>query len=229
MDNRNHHKLRTVAAGLLAALFTTYYAAQQEITAAEIQVATTNTEHQVHLDHIEQSWHETPGAVGLLAILAEEAEIARAHAGYAITDVEDYDNIRLHIPHVRHAISSNTEPKGPGKGFGVERAAQGVADHMDYARNALDATDSVKHHAEHIIASAQNIVAWSDKIIRMSDQIMGGAAPVWVSYYAEEVAKRTDWILNGNDANGDGKISWTEGEGGLAQIQQHLGFIERGG
>ena len=63
----------------------------------------------------------------------------------------------------------------------------------------------------------------------MSDQIMGGAAPVWVSYYAEEVAKRTDWILNGNDANGDGNISWTEGEGGLAQIQQHLGFIERGG
>ena len=229
MNNFHHYKVIAVTTVVLICVIMVSYAAKQELTAAEIEVATANSEYQAHLGHIEKSWHETPDAVGLLAILIEEAQIAHAHAGYAITDTEYYDNIRLHIPHVRHAISSNTEPGGPGKGFGVERAAQGVADHMDYARNTSDATDSVKVHAEHVIASAQNIVAWSNKIIRMSDQIMGGAGPVWVSYYAEEVAKRTDWILNGNDANGDGKISWAEGEGGLAQIRQHLGFIEREG
>ena len=229
MNNFHHYKLLTVITAVLICVIMAFYAAKQELAAAEVEVATANSEYQAHLGHIEKSWHETPDAVGLLAILSEEAQIAHAHAGYAITDVEDYDNIRLHIPHVRHAISTASETGGPGKGFGVERAAQGVADHMDYARNTSDATDSVKLHAEHIITSAKNIVAWSNKIIRMSDQIMGGASPIATSYYAEEVAMRTNWILNGNDADGDGKISWVEGEGGLAQIRQHLGFIEREG
>jgi hypothetical protein len=33
--------------------------------------------------------------------------------------------------------------------------------------------------------------------------------------------------LNGRDANGDGKISWQEGEGGIAQMKQHLGFVDK--
>jgi len=32
-------------------------------------------------------------------------------------------------------------------------------------------------------------------------------------------------LVSGRDANGDGTISWQEGEGGLDQVQQHMGFI----
>ena len=37
----------------------------------------------------------------------------------------------------------------------------------------------------------------------------------------------TDAILNGTDANEDGRVGWQEGEGGLAQATTHMGLIKR--
>ena len=46
------------------------------------------------------------------------------------------------------------------------------------------------------------------------------------AFYAEENLEQLGWILNGHDANGDGTISWEEGEAGLAQVKAHLSYIE---
>ena len=54
-----------------------------------------------------------------------------------------------------------------------------------------------------------------------SGQIIGGASPISSAFYAEENLEQLGWILNGHDADGDGSISWDEGEGGLAQIKAH--------
>ena len=35
-------------------------------------------------------------------------------------------------------------------------------------------------------------------------------------------------LREGVDANGDGQITWEEGEGGLAQAEQHMGFMQQG-
>lgn len=55
------------------------------------------------------------------------------------------------------------------------------------------------------------------------------AAPEPVDYAAllGELVTLTDAMLNGVDANGDGRIGWQEGEGGLAQATQHLGLLRR--
>lgn len=188
-------------------------------------VATAPPEYQAHLDHIQKALGETPGGVGLLAILEEEARIAQQHAAFAVKDLEDYDNIRLHTPHVRHAIDPAEEPSGPGKGYGVARAAKAVIAHMELAAATGDATDKVKTHAAHVISAANNIVLWCGKIVAKANQITGGSSPVSQAFYAEEIVEQIRWILEGNDADGDGAVSWTEGEGGLAQIRQHLGFI----
>lgn len=188
-------------------------------------VATAPPEYQAHLDHIQKALGETPGGVGLLAILEEEARIAQQHAAFAVKDLEDYDNIRLHTPHVRHAIDPAEEASGPGKGYGVARAAKAVIAHMELAAATGDATDKVKTHAAHVISAANNIVLWCGKIVAKANQITGGSSPVSQAFYAEEIVEQIRWILEGNDADGDGAVSWTEGEGGLAQIRQHLGFI----
>ena len=77
-----------------------------------------------------------------------------------------------------------------------------------------------------MITSANNIVEWSNRIIKMSDQVVAGASPIVMAYYAEKIVIRLQWILTGHDADGDGKSSWAEGEGGRAQIKQHLSFVE---
>lgn len=185
-------------------------------------------EYQVHIGHILTAWNDTPGEVGLATILEQEAMIAKEHAGFAASDLEDHANIILHTRHVRHAVDPSAERsgEGPGMGYGIVKAADGIIQHMELARDAADASDSAKVHAEHVIASARNIQFWAGKTVAKAGQVVGGASPIWSSYYAEQIVERIDWILNGTDANGDGNITWEDGEGGLAQIRAHLSYIE---
>lgn len=185
-------------------------------------------EYQVHIGHILTSWQDTPGEVGLATILEEEAMIAKQHAALAVTDLEDLPNIQLHTRHVRHAVDPTAESsgQGPGRGYGIIKAADGIVQHMEFARDAADASESAKIHAEHVLASARNIQFWAGKIVDKAGQIIGGASPVSSAFYAEQIVERIEWILNGHDADGDGEVSWKEGEGGLAQVKAHLSFIE---
>ena len=185
-------------------------------------------EYQIHIGHILTSWQDTPGEVGLATILEEEAMIAKQHAALAVTDLEDLANIQLHTKHVRHAVnpSAETSGQGPGRGYGIAKAADGIVQHMELARDAVDASDSARAHAEHVLAAAGNIQFWAGKTIDKAGQIIGGASPVSSAFYAEQIVERIEWILNGRDADGDGEISWKEGEGGLAQVKAHLSFIE---
>ena len=185
-------------------------------------------EYQVHLGHILTSWNDTPGEVGLVTILQKEATIAREHAEYAVTDLDDLANIQLHTRHVRHAVDPVAERSGvgPGMGYGIARAAVGVIRHMEFARDAADASASARLHAEHVITSARNIQFWAGKILDKAGQVTGGASPVASAFYAEEIVERIDWILNGRDADSDGTITWEDGEGGLTQVMEHLSYIE---
>ena len=194
----------------------------------EAPAAPKEKEYEAHLGHILTGWMDTPGQVGLIAILEEEVDIAIAHAGYAATDLDNLDNIRLHTDHVRHAVDPRAlrSGQGPGRGYGIIRATQGVLDHLSYALAADDASGSLQLHAEHVTASANNVRFWAGKILDKAGQIVGGASPVASAFFAEEIVEHLQWIKNGRDADGDGAVTWQEGEGGLAQMKAHLGYIE---
>lgn len=184
-------------------------------------------EYEAHLGHILTGWHDTPGGVGLIRILEEEIDIAIAHAGYAALDLDDLANMQLHTDHVRHAVdpASLSSGAGPGRDYGIVRAAGGVRDHLDYAAGTGDASDSLKLHAEHVRAAIGNIEAWAGKVLDKAAQITGGASPVVSAFFAEEIVEHLQWMKNGRDADGDGTVGWHEGEGGLAQAKEHLGYI----
>ena len=198
------------------------------LAAAHEEAPPAPKEYEIHLGHILTSWGDTPGQVGLIAVLEEELAIAIAHAGYAVTDLENLENIQLHTDHVRHAVdpASVRSGQGPGLGYGLRRAAEGVLDHLGYAAAAADASDSLKLHAEHVTASGNNVLFWAGKILDKAGQITGGASPVASAFFAEEIVEHLQWIAHGRDANEDGAIGWEEGEGGLAQMKAHLGYIE---
>lgn len=180
-----------------------------------------------HLDHVRKSWQDTPGQVGLVTILEQEAKTALQHAQFATKDRNDFANIKMHTPHFRHAVKPEEVPNGPGKGYGVVKAARGVIAHMNFAMDASDASDSLKLHGQHVIQCAENIARWAEEVNTKGSFITGGASAVASAYYADESKELLGWILNGRDADGDGNITWQEGEGGLAQLKQHLGFIQQ--
>ena len=181
-----------------------------------------------HMGHVAKSWGDTPDNVGLLTISEQEAQIAAQHAGLAARDLSDLSSMQRHTRHVRHAIDSSSESQGPGKGYGLVKAAQGVSRHISLASNAGDASDNVKQHSEHVQASADNVVRWGQEVMQLSEKVLSASSADQASPFVQEIQELTQHIVEGTDANGDSRVSWGPGEGGVAQAKQHMGLMERG-
>ena len=98
-----------------------------------------------HIGHVADSWNDTPDSVGLLTAAQAEAEVAARHAGLAAA-AEDLAGIQMHTAHVLHALDASSE-SGPGRGYGLIKAASGCASHIGMAGEADDASDAVKSHS----------------------------------------------------------------------------------
>ena len=195
---------------------------------AVVVVAQSEKESHRHMGHVTESWGDTPENVGLLTILEEEAQIAAQHAGLAAQDLSDLSSMQTHTRHVRHAIDAASESQGPGKGYGIVKAAQGVSRHISLASNAGDASDNVKRHAEHVKSSAENVVKWGQEVMQLSEKVLSASAADQAAPSVQQIQELTQHIVNGTDADGDGRVSWQAGEGGVAQAKQHMDLMARG-
>jgi len=181
-----------------------------------------------HIGHVMASWKDTPEKIGLLETAEDEVEIAITHGELAVSKPGNLASIKLHAGHVLHAVAPKIEKKGPGKGYGVKKAAAGVSKHIGFASAPAGVTKNVLAHSAHVQTSATNVVIWSDDVIALvkkikSAQSVGAALPL-----AKEMLAITKIMKNGKDANGDGKITWVDGEGGLKEVRKHMGFMLKG-
>jgi len=181
-----------------------------------------------HMGHVLDAWQDTPDQMGLLPTARAEAEIAAQHAGFAISEPDDLDSIKLHVGHVMHAVDPSVEPEGPGLGYGVIEAANGVAQHIQFAAESEGASDNVKLHAEHVATSADNVVDWGGQVLDLGAEVRAAKDAESAFPLAEDIDALTRAMLEGKDADGDGEITWQEGEGGLAQAAQHMEFMKEG-
>jgi hypothetical protein len=92
---------------------------------------------QVHLDHVMNSFKDTPKQMGLLPTALAEANTAIQHAAMAAKATDNLDQMKLHAGHVIHAVDPSVEMKGPGLGYGVKKAAAGVAQHVEEGNDRL--------------------------------------------------------------------------------------------
>jgi hypothetical protein len=182
----------------------------------------------MHVGHVAAAFGDTPNGQGLLPTAVAEAQVANQHAQFAAKDLTDLAAMKMHTQHVLNAIDPTVVPKGPGAGYGVKKAAQGVVQHIKAAAASSDASDNVKTHATHIATAAQNVVTWSDQIVQLGQQIDASTSASQAAPLVQQMQKLTAAIVSGTDANGDGRIGWQEGEGGLAQATQHMALLERG-
>jgi len=127
---------------------------------------------------------------------------------------------------VMNAIDPTMMAKGPGLGYGVKKAAQGVATHAANAANAPGANAMVKLHSTHVQAAANNVVAMCDDIMGIAHKIAMTTSLDEAKMLAQEMATKTQELTSGVDANKDGKINWDKPEGGLAQAEQHANFMK---
>ena len=181
-----------------------------------------------HLGHVAERWRDTPDNVGFLSAAKMEAEIAAQHAALAVGDLENLASIKRHTGHVVHALNPDIHPSGPGKGYGLVKAIGGVATHIKLAADTDGASDNVKRHAAHVAASAGNVERWSLAVIEHAEMIMTTEDASVAAEHARQINDMMQQIINGHDANGDGRIGWQEGEGGMAQAEQHMNLLLQG-
>ena len=178
-----------------------------------------------HIGHVADMWRDTPDQVGLLVAAQMEAEVAAQHAGLAAGS-GDLAGIQRHIVHVLHAIDPSTSERGPGNGYGLINAASGAAQHIGLAAESEDASNAVKTHSNHVGTSARNVVTWAEAIMEMAGMVASATEMASAKATADEIAAMTQAILSGMDADGNGRVTWQEGEGGLEQAATHLRLMK---
>ena len=96
----------------------------------------------------------------------------------------------------------------------VVKAAGGTAKHINFAANSDDASDNVRAHARHVATAAQNTLARAAEIAALCQKVSTADNAEQAAALMQQVATLGNQLLAGVDANGDGAISWEQGEGG---------------
>jgi len=179
----------------------------------------------VHIGHLVNGFSDTPNGQGLLPTAMAEARVAIQHAGLAARNTSSLDAMKLHAGHVINALDPSIVPTGPGLGYGVKKAATGVATHIELAAKTTGASPNVVSHSVHIATSARNTVQRADQIVALAKQIQAATSASDAASLVSQMVSQCDQLMAGADANGDGRITWEAGEGGLQQVQQHVNLM----
>jgi hypothetical protein len=178
-----------------------------------------------HIGHVLVSFADTPDKVGLLAIAKTEAGIAAQHAGFAARTPTNLESMKRHAAHVLHAIDPTIETTGPGKGYGVKKAATGVAAHIELAAKVETAPAGVKTHAEHVATAARSTVSRAEEIVSLAQKIVAATTAESAAALVAQMASLAEQLVSGTDLNADGRINWGNGEGGLQQAEEHMKLL----
>jgi len=182
----------------------------------------------VHIRHIADTFRGTPERMGLLPTAIAEAETALQHATLAGRDVSSLDAIQRHAGHALHALKPDETEGGPGAGYGMIEAAERAAHYADLAVSSDGAGEAITTHGPHVATAARSAAAMGARAVEVAQAILEAEDAAAAAGLLEELTSLCDGFVNGVDADGDGRIGWQDGEGGLAQAAQHLDLLRRG-
>ncbi len=178
-----------------------------------------------YLGLVSKSASDTPAKRGYMPTALRESLVAAAHASYTADAIDDLGDMQLHVGHVLHAIDPIQEPSGPGLGYGLIKAAENIIESMTLAVEGGDASRNLKLHAKHIIATSQNAIDRSRLALIEADAILEAEDAAEAAPHAIKFAEHTKAAFIGVDIDGDGNISWKNGEGGMKIADKHLGLL----
>ncbi len=215
--------MRVLAGLTIAALLA---AGAQAVTTQEADAASKMSH--AHMGHVMTAWKDAPNGMGFLPTAVAEAETAVKHANLVMQKPGDLAWMKLHTRHVFNALDPAMEAKGPGLGYGVINAANGAIKHINIAAKTEDASKNVRTHATHVATSAQNTVSRANQILAVGKKILGASTASDAAEHGGKLLILADQLLAGADADGNGKISWSENEGGLNTAAKHMMLMAKG-
>ena len=107
---------------------------------------------------------------------------------------KDLDAMKLHAGHVLNALDPSVEPKGPGSGYGVKKAASGALQHLEFAVKAEGASANIQTHASRASASLNDVLQWTGQALTTARKIRDANSAPEAAMLANELATLTKRI-----------------------------------
>jgi len=145
----------------------------------------------LHLGHVMTNWRDTPSNVGFLIAAISDGKVAATHGDLAAKSAPDLESMKLHAAHVVNALDSSIEPKGPGSGYGVKKAATGALQHLEFSVQAEGVTANIKTHAVEVSAALNNVLQWTEQAINTAQKIRAASSASDAVTLANELAALT--------------------------------------
>ena len=135
--------------------------------------------------------------------------------------------MRRHAGHVLHLLDPAPGGDGPGLGFGVIPAVEGVVRHSGLAASSAGASENVRTHAEHVTTIAGRLLANARQAAEVARQLQAAASIRRASPLVARLRSRVYQVAEGGDLDGDGRLS-LDGEAGMQQLEAHLSLLLEG-
>ena len=153
---------------------------------------------QTHVAHVSTRFNPTPEGQGFAATASTESGVA-----------------------VLHALDPADGSRGPGLGYGLIRAAQGVATHIELAANSPGASANVRTHAEHVATIARSVAQRAEATVAVAQRLQRATSIRQAAPLVAELRLSMYQIAEGGDRNGDGNVALDDEAGGQ-QLEAHV-------
>ncbi len=176
---------------------------------------------------------DTPAGKGYLPGAEEQARLAADHGGF-MSDALAAGNLAEAQQHAEHVINilagqdnsafgdlnGDGQAQNPGDGFGVILYLERAMEQARLAAAAERAGEQVKGHAEATINAGDNALAFIDEAIQVAGRVLASDSVSEAQLSELALNNALAAILDGRDADGDGLISPSPGEGGIRTAYQ---------
>ena len=180
-----------------------------------------------HIGHVSASFGQTSDGKGLAATATTEAGIGVLHANLAAGNLSDLAAMQRHAGHVLHTLAPELGSTGAGTGFGLTRAAEAIATHVELASRVPDASGSLRTHVQHVTAIARTVVLRSEEAAAVARDLEAATSMRVASPLVARLRLLMYSIAEGGDLDGDGDLS-LDGEAGLQQLEAHVYLMLEG-
>ena len=168
--------------------------------------------------------------LGFLRQAVGEAGTAAEYASFAAGGRQrpgDLRAMKTHAGNVLHALDPTRRESGPGLGFGLFEASRNTIERIRMAADAPDASDDVRTHAAHVVSCVRNTLERARRMLEITEGILATESAHEADALSDELNTLGFQLRNGVDANGDGLVTWHDGEGGLYVAQEHMRMLMR--
>ena len=180
-----------------------------------------------HVAHVTTAFGGAPDGKGLAATASAEVGTALLHANFSAGDLSDLGAMRRHGGHVAHLLDPAGAGAGPGLGFGVVPAIEGVLRHVGLAAQAEGGSDNIRTHAGHVTTIGNGILAVARRAADVARRLEAAPSIRRASPLVAELRFLAYHVAGGRDVNGDGQLS-LDGEAGVQQMEAHLYLLLEG-